>query len=374
MFIMLTVEDAIAIRDDFIAYCKTDDLLRIYPSQKCKTLPDGTVTSAVWETFYVPRVDLGVKWKLIFCTPIPSNMNCMLEVRINPQILLHDDYVVISDESDLPATRETYDVFAKKISKKLPPFVAYKLNRVDYCLNACLSEMGYDCSVKQMLKLTKQAAILRHYKRPLVYDMTSKRMGFYRNGFRAESGSVVINNYGKQVELMENHPYRKDDIARAEHLIRHEIQCKSRKIAPLRTDIPGNFGALGGCNYDITEKLLSNEFAKSVIEDYFRRTIINGDYYTMDKAVKKIESFGFRSQKQSRLITALELVDFHGGIEAVKDNFKMVDDDSCNFINSVNELASLGINPVTTPRRVGCIPNLLTSYTKNLNRYNSMKI
>jgi len=206
MFTMLAPEESKAILADFRDYCKTNIDLDIF-IDKYRTLPDGNTIPSVWKTKYPPYKDLGVKWTFRLNTPAPCHRNCIIEARINPQVLLHGDYITISGESDLLATAKAYNTFAKRISRKLPSFAEYALGHIHYCGNFDLWEMGYNCSVKQMLKLQKQALILSRYEEPLEYNPTSKRKERYSNGLRAESGSVIINNYGKQKQLIEVFPH-----------------------------------------------------------------------------------------------------------------------------------------------------------------------
>jgi hypothetical protein len=273
--------------------------------------------------------------------------------------------VAICNESHIPAIVEAYDTFAKGISPKLPPFVSHKLSRVDYCGNFDLSEMRYDCTVKQMLKLMKRPLVLKHYKRPMNYDMKLKRKSFYRNGFRAETKrrKMCINNYGKAQQLSEKKGSKPEDIIRAEHLIRYEVQCGAAKMRMLWNTIYKGLHPLEQNNFNVTKILLSDDFAKSILKDYFQRSIMNGDYYTLDKAVQRVDSLGCRSQRRDRLVDALILVNEHGGIESAKRHLESTSGNTFGFIESAKELANEhNINPVTTPVRVGHVPNLLATY------------
>lgn len=363
MMFMLTFDEAEDLLGDFLRYCNRSDNLKIYPDCRFRTIDiNKSPVPTIWNTKYL-RNDLGVMWILRFLTPVPSHRNCMIEARINPQILFgNDDYVAISGESDLPAIEKAYNIFAAKISSNMPSFAKHTLNHVDYCGNFDLVEMGYDCSVKQMLKLMKQAFIPFHYKVDETYDPISKRMMPYRNGLYAKSRSATINNYGKQAQLYEKFAHRTNDILRAENLIRYEIQCYSSKIRKFKEEIIRSMNPWEKCDYAVTKRLLSDEIAKAVLSNYFRRTIIHGDYYTLEKAKDKVEFLGYRQQRRDRLFLALDLVDEHGGIEAVKKYFQTHGGQFELFIESAKELADLGISPVTTPRRVGCMPNLMNGY------------
>jgi len=317
---------------------------------------------------------LGVKWTIRFDIPLPSERNCMIEVKINPQFLLgNNDYLTICNETHLPAIIKAYDTFAKSISRNLPPFVAHTLNRVDYCGNFDLREMGYSCTVKQKLKLMKQVFIPYHYKVPEKYDYKLRRKVPYRNGLYAKTGSSKINNYGKQRQLEEKFPHEKETIEKAENLLRYEVHCGKSKMSRMRKLIADS-SPLGCGSYRMMERLLSTEVAKAILASYFQRTIMQGDYYTIEQAIEKIETHNFREPRHSRLIDTLELVHEHGGIDAAKKHLESVAlGSSYFFVQSAKELAELGINPVTSPRRVGYVQNLLSRYDE-MERYGDLSL
>lgn len=371
MFIMLPPEEANEILGDFIRYCKSSTNLKIYPTRKLKiiTVNDPPIAT-VWKTRCLTK-DLGVKWTFRFFTPAPCHKNCMIEAKINPQNLIgNDDYVAICNESHLPAIKNAYNSLIKMVSANLLPFEAYLLNRVDYCANFDLLEMVYNCTVKQKMKLLKQGFIPYHYKEPKVDDPISKRKCKYKNSFYLESDSVTINIYGKQKQLIEESPNRVDDIERARNLVRFEIQCGSQKMSHFRREINNSMNWWELSNYAVTKHLLSDEFAKAIIESYFKRILMNGDYYTFENAKAKIESLGFRQQRRDRLLYVLELIKEHGGVNEAKLYLESVSGNVEMLIETAKELVEYGINPVTTPRRVGDIPNLMKAYEEMMDILN----
>ena len=78
-----------------------------------------------------------------------------------------------------------------------------------------------------------------------------------------------------------------------------------------------------------------------------------------------IHSKHFNSQKEKRLIEALQLVSLHRSIATAKsllEGYKLK-----AFKHTLKELSSLNINPVTIPKRwnICHIPNLLYQYYTN---------
>jgi len=96
---------------------------------------------------------------------------------------------------------------------------------------------------------------------------------------------------------------------------------------------------------------------------YFSKTIMLGDYYSLKKARKIIESKGFCPSKEKRLLDALELIATHKGIYKAREHFGDVWT-KASFDRSLKELVALDINPVTIPRNWGYdyLPNLLKVY------------
>ena len=98
------------------------------------------------------------------------------------------------------------------------------------------------------------------------------------------------------------------------------------------------------------------------IHHYYNKVIGKGDWYSMQEAIRIIESKHFNSQKEKRYIDALQTVSLHRSIATAKSLLKGYQLDA--FKRTLNELSNLNINPVTIPKRwnIGHIPNLLYTY------------
>jgi len=371
MYIMLTSEEANEILGYFRKYCENSANLKIVPyTWDDKIMANESKYARVWKTKCLPNKYLGLKWTFLFDLPIPNlyPRNCVIKVKITPNVLIgYDDFITICNESDIPAIETAYNTFIKEIVPvrrlwKHLWFGAYRISRLDICGNFDLWEMGYSCTVKQKRKLLKQALVPYPFNERIVYDKISKRWGPYKNSFLAESDSVTISFYGKQRQLMEKFPYRLDDIKRAENLMRCEIQFGPKKMAPLREAMSRELSWNERGDYAVTKRLLSDKFTKSKLESYFKRIFMMGDFYTYDDAVNNVVSLGFRQQRCDRLLWVLDLVKEHKGINNAKIFLENNQGDVDLFIESAKELIEHGINPCTTPRRVGYVENLLTKY------------
>lgn len=82
----------------------------------------------------------------------------------------------------------------------------------------------------------------------------------------------------------------------------------------------------------------------------------------MQEAIRIIQAKHFNSQKEGRLIEALQFVSLHRSLAAAKS---LLEEHKLEaFKRTLKELSSLNINPVTIPKRwdIGHIPNLLYQY------------
>ena len=112
-----------------------------------------------------------------------------------------------------------------------------------------------------------------------------------------------------------------------------------------------------------------DEYRNRSIATYLKIAFMEGCYYSMEKAVKIIESSNLSEDKRDDLISALELVRKHGGIL----NAKIVHEDKreklYEFVNILHELVDLGINHVTIPEKYNIekLPNPIQRYFKQPN-------
>ena len=103
-----------------------------------------------------------------------------------------------------------------------------------------------------------------------------------------------------------------------------------------------------------------------IVSDYYKKTIGNGDWYTLSEAVQIIESKNFNRQREQRLVNALKYVNQCRSLAKAKETYPK--EQLRDFKQTLNELSDLKINPVTIPREwnINHIPNLLRSYFDKL--------
>ena len=341
------------IRKAFKEYSKTTGSIRIYPTNEAKTC---------YRIDYLEKHTGIAYWQIRYSSSYKADYrDYIVEAKINPKILAGDvDYIRSSNEGDIPAMIVKFEEEAKKISKHLRNFSRYRLNRVDYCVNFDLQELGFPCTPDQMMELIKRSNIPAHYTEYKKYHPVSKRSKSLPGSFYLKSASVVVNSYGKYDQLLDMYPDNVS-IETSQFVIRFEIQCKYQKIYNM-TKIAKKDGVP---EYAVTRHLLSDEVARMIVYRYFERIVMGGEYYTLKAATEKIKSRNFRGNKECRILSALNLINQQRSVHAAKESLRQKGDDLTEFNRALHELVDLNINPVTIPKSFGItrIPNLYAEYT-----------
>lgn len=339
------------IMNDFKNYSKATGDIMIYPSDANKSCYKITYRNKY----------KGISWAIRFSAVYQMDyFPYIIEAQINPKLLSGEmDYVTAADESILPILETKFNEEAQKISKHLGTFDDYRPNRIDYCANFDLLEMGIPATPSQMMKLIERGNIPPHYSERKIYDTVGHRMHSSDDQFYLKSKSVVINIYGKYVHLQNNYPDN-PCLEDSKNIVRFEVQCKYLKLYALlaesnRSRVP---------NRVIMQHLLSNMLARDVIINYFDRVVMRGNYYTLKEATEMVLSRRFRESKEKRLIDTLNLISQQRGICNAKEYLHNIGGDLHGFNLALHELAEENINPVTIPKRFGIkrIPCLLDAF------------
>lgn len=352
IFRRFNYEDIKKILDDFKRYRKATGAIRIIPSNESK------------KSFMIKYLDErnGINyWLIRFCdSPMGDFKQYMVEAVLNPKVMAGEiDYIRAASERHIPSAIKRFNEESKKISISLGQFFQYSPNRIDYCVNLDLLELGIPCSVEDIMELIRRANVPAHFFERKVYNSRSHRMQSQKNCFYLISKSAVINCYGKYKELYENHP-NNPSLGDSRTVIRFEVQCKYQWLYRMSSLLKRK----GVPEYGITKELLSDAFARSVIVKRWNQVIMSGDYYTLKEATAKVLIRKFRSGKGHRMLDALNLVSQQRGINSAKEFLPNIGEDFFRFNKAMRELVDVGINPVTIPKRFGIrhIPNLLEAY------------
>lgn len=373
VFREMTSENYAKICHDFKEYSQYDTDMKGYPS---KTNDKGYTA---WE--YVHQKNKGIRWKLssrVINIKGSKTPYCkrMVEAIINPRTLLENNYITAATAADISNVETLFNEQACDISDKLRSFRDYSANRIDYCLNIDLAELGYPCTPQQLMQLVKRGNIPPHFSERKEYSPTGHRFVTDSSSFYLESSSVTINYYLKNAQMTEKHPnYQNKD--KSENVIRFEVQCKSKKLNEMWNtysellNVEENFFFFGRNKGRIPIlPMLSDQIVQTVVEDYFCKVVGMGHYLTFKEACDVIDSHNFMNKTKRQLKRTIEMIRDNKGIARAREKiYESIDNQGDTnamivFNKALRELDNLMINPVTIPKNwnIKWIPNPMWAY------------
>lgn len=322
----------------------------------------------------------GIEWSVDSYTNYAGFPAYKVSVKINPKILggVHD-YITAATYDDMGAAIENFNLESEKISYVLRTFDCYRLDRIDYCINFSVDELAPGCSTEQIMTLIRRGDIPRYYNEWQGYSSTSHRKKSSSDSFYLVNKSLGINCYRKLAEMEKRSAQREQNglsiisqsvLDTAKNIIRFEVQEKYRKtyVQSRKAENSGNFGQ------NKYENLLDELSCNNAVSYYFHKLIGKGDWYTLNEAIRIIQSQKFNKQKETRLISALHIVNHYRSVAKAKEAFE--GDGLEHFRKNIKDLSCMGINPVTIPKGWGMkrIPNILYVYFDKKNEENISKV
>ena len=326
------------------------------------------------ETYLPPDIKIyyngknqGIQWH-IYQDVCFLGLRYIVEARINPKFLagIHD-YLTAATGSDMNIAIINFYFTCQKISPLLGKFHDYKIKRIDYCVNICLDDFKISCSPEQIMSLIKRSDIPPHYKEWMEYDNTSHRMKSRPESFYLCSNSVNINYYSKYLQLLNlanfyirngYNPVDQETLDASRNIYRFEVQYKYFKTYSLSKKLENTEDTSPNISMQFFQPLTCIE----VVSSYYEKVIGRGDWYTLHEAIQKIKSKNFNSQKEKRLVDAVQYVSQCRSLAKAKASYQGYE--LAAFKRTLKVLSSFNINPVTIPKEWGIkhIPNLLRSY------------
>lgn len=369
----LTKEEAKILWQDFWIYSEKSAEVKMFPLKNNK-IPDTAdefikkLYSSSARYYVIHYKGKGILWLLRignrspgFVKPTEDDRPCSIKATLNPKILSgKKDYLTAATSDYLDETEALFNAEARKISPVLGDYSHFSMSRPDYCVNFDLKELGISCTAEQMMHLIRHGDIPRHYSEWMAYNKKSKRKRPCKDSFYLKCGSATINCYGKNKQLITNHP-QCPNLESSRHIIRFEVQCKYPKMYRLSQDIKNRSDV---SEAEVIRKMLSDDFCAYIIRDYFDRVIRRGNYFALDWAIQRVQENHYQQKKEERLIHELKRINQRRGIHKVRAELE--GDELKTFQRTLRELAAIGINPVTIPREwnIQYIPNLLDAYDK----------
>ncbi len=315
------------------------------------------VNSAKEYCIYYIKKEKGITWTVRFCNNNTDFKYYQVIAKINPKILIGtDDYITAATENDLSKILFEFKRSAAQISEQLADMELYRFQRIDYCINFDLEELEREYEPLFFMNLIQRSNEPVYFKEKKEYSDISHRRKRYIESFYLKSNSVTINCYCKYMQLQKQFP-NCPNIEQSKYIIRFEIQCSYKKIYNMIYQ-KKEFMSFEHMFYE----LLSDKQAKYIIERYYKKTIMMGDYYTLKEAKKKIELNCYSEKKKKYFIDVLVIIAKSRGVMKAKE--KLSKEERIKFEKALKELQKIGINPVTLTKRskIHCIPNLLENY------------
>lgn len=342
-----------------IAYDKLDKLHNDLPREllsqprMLKVEENSNIKQRIYTTKYYS--DIGFKDFKLREVLKPLTVNNVVEISLNPmQLILEEETPLLLLESDVDELKFKFNQKIKEIHPRLPRLSEWSVRRIDYAVDI---KTEY---VEEYIELFKQCDFPRRFEcKSKEYNPKQKRKTEKKGLFKLESNSVNINFYDKENERLAV----AGNVQGCENILRLEIQCKRDK-----TD---NIKRRKDCKFPnkSPDHFFDSELSKKMILEYYDLIIGSGDYYKLDEAIKKV-----RAASKDHLVNTLKLINQKSSAwkarEAFVKGFRLTGGtnksisgrDEATFKSHIRELASLGINPVTLPKRykMDFLPNPTT--------------
>ena len=367
----LTGTDVYKLLLDFIAYSKTT-ALKMYRLKEGQYITYSSPNYLPTDVkIYFDGKYKGIHWH-IYSDDRYSGMVYIIETTINPKFLAGiTDYLAAATYGDMNIAIINFNNESKKISSLLGTFNDYRIKRVDYCINICLSDFIPICDPELIMNLIKRSDIPPHYKEWTEYDDTSHRKKSRPESFYLCSNSANINYYSKYLQLQnrsqENEekgfdPIPQETIDASHDIIRFEVQCKYFKTYALNKKAENSGNECSNKYKSLLDPLTCVE----IVSSYYEKVIGKGDWYTLSEAMQIIQSKNFYIQREQHYIDTLKYVSQCRSIAKAKASYQ--ENELLAFKQTLKELADLNINPVTIPREWNTkyIPNFLKAYFNKL--------
>lgn len=261
----------------------------------------------------------------------------VLSIRINfKRIITQVNRVELCTEQDRDIVAAKFDELLAGFNINMPTFFAWKVNRIDYCINI---KTPY---VKEYV------ALLRKGDKPFNVSLTYNEQRNYtqsRGSLYLKGKSITINFYDKEDQLRKQQQHdatiTDEIVTQAKDILRLEVQCHKPRTEYLKV------------KYGMTAKnvhfFLDQQISYDVIERSLLTVAKKGNYVRKRKAISVIEQSNCRTNLKVRLVDLIkEINSQHQSIWKVRE--KCLSDKKMSkdtFSRCIRKLDELNINAVT---------------------------
>ena len=274
---------------------------------------------------------------------------CIIGIKIET---LSPADLLICNEKDIGKTIAEYDKMAGSLSKSIPAFMESILSEVDYCVSFDLNELNHGFIADELWELIRRGIPSPYYSKTKYYpldgypglEVNEKQIRFgsdtvtvkhYRDN--CLNTIIPINNVGKHSTNMISFTVKLNTKETINAAVRGFMK-KDKKIEYYKNG-----------NYLIMNYLFSEKKIKSVIKEYYDKTIMRGSYFPLALAVEAIHNSDFNQEKKKDMVSALKHISDNGDIQKTRKHLAKNKVYFPNFNDSLQDLVSIGCNPLCIP-------------------------
>lgn len=260
--------------------------------------------------------------------------NKYIEMVVNPlKIIGAENKVTITKVNQISDFINNLDEILKEILPGVNSCIFWQVKRIDYAIDKKVEQN----LINYYLKLFNRADI---GNLQVPYNYKSKRRKQMQGSYRLSNNSITINFYNKLEERINKNVL--EDIEDAENVLRLEVQCKKTKV--------NNIKNKNKWEYNILLHYLDPRISTETLYKYYKKTIGEGDYYTLNKAIELINNSNYRKGKKDKLIEVITLINKKRSVTDAKAEYKNKQN---SFKYYLKEIKKLNVNVVTIPERWG---------------------
>lgn len=271
---------------------------------------------------------------------------CTLVMRINfIRLVEQQDRIVVMTENDIPRIETKFNELMDNLMPGLPHFHAWKVNRIDYCINVHTEYA--DTYIKLLQDSDIPATMKQQTDRHGNY--TFKPGSFYllskaRNRSKKKTGSKTINFYDKFQELQEQ--LRNEEpgvtaevVEQGRNILRLEVQCFKPLVEYLK--VKGGFPA------KYIHYYLNAEIGYNIIERAIKLSCGTADFQRRLVAHEMIDSLSCHQKTKDclkKMINDISRSSLHKTKKKYLENNIMSESQFRYYLQILNKN---NINPVT---------------------------
>jgi len=295
-----------------------------------------------------------------------SQKSFSIKAHINLKTFLGiQSYITEANIDALKIVEQKFNQEVISVSSKLGEFSTYNIERGKYSINFDLDKLNIMCSSEQMLLLLNQCDLNFNYDEYLGYQ--NELSHGYRSPLvnltaKCDSIQVMCCVNNKQLSIKNKDNRNSKDPRK---IIQFVVMYNYKPNISIQKLLNNN----SGINMEFLYEIFSDNIRRLIICDCYNWTIMQGDYYTYDEALKIIRRNEHNVTKQNQLINVVNLVYEYRGVSTAKMTLGRRSN-RIEFHRTLQELKRFNINPVCVPDNwnIDFVQNLLDAHINGTRR------